>query len=52
MLNLKHWMHKVREELYIVAVQVGAVKIYVAAATMEVLWQNERQGETQEPINS
>jgi hypothetical protein len=32
----------------IVAVQVGAVKIYVAAA-VEPFMKNERQGETQEP---
>jgi hypothetical protein len=31
----------------VVAVQVGAVKIYVAA--VEPLWKKERQGETQEP---
>jgi len=36
-------MHKVREEL-LVAVQVGAVKIYVAA--MKALREKERQGET------
>jgi hypothetical protein len=34
----------------IVAVQVGAVKIYVAA--VEVLRKKERQGETQEPSKS
>ncbi len=34
----------------IVAVQVGAVKIYVAAA--EALRKKERQGETQEPSKS
>jgi len=33
----------------IVAVQVGAVKIYVAA--MESLRKKERQGETQKPSN-
>jgi type IV secretory pathway VirB10-like protein len=33
----------------IVAVQVGAVKIYVAA--MEALRKKERQGETQKPSN-
>jgi hypothetical protein len=33
----------------IVAVQVGAVKIYVAA--VEALKMKERQGETQKPIN-
>ncbi len=39
-------MHKVWEYLIIVVVQVGAVKIYVAAA-VEALWKKERQDETQ-----
>jgi hypothetical protein len=40
-------MHKVREAVPSVAVQAGAVKIYVAA--VEVLRNKETQGETQEP---
>jgi len=47
MLNLNIWCTSVRSRGIIVAVQVGAVKIYVTA--MEMLWQKERQGETQEP---
>jgi hypothetical protein len=38
-------MHKVRSRGIIVAVQVGAVKKYVAA--MEASWMKERQVETQ-----
>jgi hypothetical protein len=38
-------MHKVRDKLVIVVVQLGAVKIY--AATVETLRKEERQDETQ-----
>ncbi len=44
-------MYKVGEEGIIVAVQVGAVKIYVAAAVEALRKKKERQGETQETIS-
>jgi hypothetical protein len=42
-------MHKVRESLFIVVVQVGAVKIYIYVAAVEALRKKERQDETQVP---
>jgi hypothetical protein len=41
-------MHYIPEELYLVAVQVGVVKIYVVS--VKELRQKERQGETQKTI--
>jgi hypothetical protein len=48
MLNLSIYVQGSRG--IIVAVQVGAVKIYVAV--VEALRKKERQGETQEPSSS
>jgi hypothetical protein len=45
MLKLGHLMDNIQEYLIIVVVEVGAVKIYVAA--VEALRKKERQDETQ-----